>query len=105
MGEMVEAIDEHELGKYLAHTSPAFTENYNDLLSFLNNLSMKEMTEVAYNYVRIYSEQAEENEALAYALALTSALKDKDNERNKYRNIYNKNFSDGYFIKKVRRIS
>ena len=104
MGEMVEAIDDHEQGKLLAHTSPEFTENYNLLLTFLNNLSMEEMANVSFQYVRTYKEQAKENEALAYALAVTADAKGRDDQRNNFKNIYKNNFQDGYFYRKVTRI-
>ena len=104
MGEMVEAIDDHEQGKVLAHTSPEFIDNFNQLLTFLNNLSMKEMANVSYQYVRTYRESAKENEALAYALAITADAKGRDDQRNNFKNIYKNNFRDGYFYKKVTRI-
>ena len=104
MGEMVELIDDHELGKYLPHSSPEFSDNYNELLSFLNNLSMKDMMEVGYNYVRIYQGQAAENAALAYGLTLTTSIKEKKNERDTNKDIYYKNYPDAYFTKKMRTI-
>lgn len=104
MGEMTIAIDKHELGKILPASSPEHEANYDELLSFLNNLSLTEMKEVGYNYVRIYGNQAAKSEALAYGLALTSKLKQKANEKNKYKGIYGKTFQNGYFRKQMNKV-
>lgn len=104
MGEMVDAIDDHEQGILLDHRSPEYSENYNLLLTFLNNLSMNEMANVSYQYVRTYRDIAKENEALAYALALTADVKGRNDQRNNFKHIYKNNFLNGYFYKQVTRI-
>lgn len=104
MGEMAIAMDDHELGKLLPQTSPHFGENYNDLLALLNTLTMKEMIEVGYNYARIYEENAHQNEALAYGLAITSKLKNKTLEKQNYKSIYYKHFTTGFFRNKVAKL-
>ncbi len=104
MGEMVDAIDHHELGKVLPLSSPEFEDDYNDLLKFLNNLSMQEMKEVAWNYVAIYQDQAEQSDVLTYALALTAKEKNKKDLYNKYKKSFMSLFPNSYFIKKARKL-
>lgn len=104
MGEMTIAINKHELGKILPASSPENDANYDELLSFLNNLSLTEMKEVGYNYVRIYGNQATKSDALSYGLALTSKLKEKHNEKNKYKGIYGKYFPNSYFRKQMNKV-
>jgi len=104
MGEMVRAIDKHELGKVLSASSPEYDDNYNDLLKFLNNLSMKEMKEVGWNYVAIYQDKAAESEALAYALAITAKMKKKEELKAKYKQLFFNKFPSSYFVKKARKV-
>lgn len=104
MGEMAHAINKHELGKVLPASSPEFDDNYNELLKFLNNLSLIEMKEVGWNYVAIYQDQAAESEALAYGLALTAKMKGKNELKAKYKNIFLNKFSSSYFVKKARKV-
>ncbi|MBX2844671.1 MAG: M48 family metallopeptidase [Saprospiraceae bacterium] len=104
MGEMAEAIEDKELGKILPQSSPAFEEDYNTVLKFLNGLSYKNMKEVGYNYVRTYRDDAGKSEALAYALALTSKLKGKYDDKEKYKGIYFNKFPNGYFVKQARKV-
>jgi len=104
MGEMAQAINKHELGKVLSASSPQNEENYNDLLKFLNNLTLIEMKEVGWNYVAIYQDRAEESEALAYGLAITAKLEGKNELKAKYKSLYMSKFSSGYFVKKARKV-
>ncbi len=104
MGEMVKAMNKHQLGNVLPLSSPEYSENYNELLKILNNLTMQEMREVAWNYVAIYQDNAEKSEALAYALALTAKEKKKSELYNKYKKLFLSKFPNSYFIKKARKI-
>jgi len=104
MGKMAIAIDKKELGKVLPTSSPAYEEGYNSVLKFLNGLSRKNMAEVGYNYVYVYRGKAATSEALTYALALTSRVKGKYEDKESYKNQYFKNFPSGYFLKELRKV-
>ncbi len=104
MGEMAQAINKHELGKILPASSPEYEDNYNDLLKFLNNLTLKEMKEVGWNYVAIYQDKAAESEALAYGLAITAKMKGKTELKAKYKGLFMSKFPDSYFVKKARKV-
>jgi hypothetical protein len=64
----------HELGKVVQLPDPRFAENYDRVLSFVQNLRLNEISAINYNYITSRPIKSFSNQHILYALWLASTL-------------------------------
>ncbi|MDX2003141.1 MAG: M48 family metalloprotease [Chitinophagales bacterium] len=60
------AQKEHEFGKYVEENDSEFDEHYQEILAFLNSLSLNDFPNIGYRFMGNYSAEASNNEDFLY---------------------------------------
>jgi len=84
---------EHTLGKITDLPSPSFENQYNRLLEFLEKLSLEEMRQLTYHFLRRYEQQFAGNEDFAAALIRSKEHAGATGEKQQWLQYYQRTFS------------
>lgn len=99
-----EAQKNHELGKYVPMSSPEDTKEYRQLLEFIHNLGLRDVSAIGYYFLKKDEVAYDTNEDFVYALAQLSKSMNELEESQTLKKDYLKRFPKGKYVTEITKL-
>ncbi len=97
--EMYISQEDHALSKIVPHSNPNYKDAYNEILDFIHNLRLSEISKIGFYYIQNAKEKHKYNEDIIWAEYLTANIREDIKIANSAKEVYKELFPDGKYIK------
>jgi Zn-dependent protease with chaperone function len=94
-----QSMKDHQFGKVISFPDERFEENYNRILSFLQNLRIMEVASLSYNYMVQKDETYFQDEEFLYSFWYAAQMPMSDLSANLVKDDYLQRFQNGKYVK------
>jgi Zn-dependent protease with chaperone function len=95
--KIYESKKNHTLYKYVDSQNDAFVDNYNQVLIFLNELTLRELITLNYRFLKEKDLKTPNNEFLIFSRYLSCQMTQNESERKQLKDLYLLKFPNGKF--------